>query len=167
LLKHLTISYTKKSWPKKASFLFNIQNISLLTRILLYLSSKENNNLKINIMGKGDKKTKRGKIFSGSFGKRRPRKHFKTIADIQKNKAKKKEATTPKTEDKPAVKKETKAKAEKKSTPTKKTSAAQTTAKSTAKKTTTKKTAAKKTTAKKTTEKKEPKEDTKEKKDKK
>jgi 30S ribosomal protein S31 len=29
-------------------------------------------------MGKGDKKTKRGKIFKGSFGKTRPRKNKKT-----------------------------------------------------------------------------------------
>ncbi len=29
--------------------------------------------LKINIMGRGDKKTKRGKIFAGSFGKHRMR----------------------------------------------------------------------------------------------
>ena len=29
-------------------------------------------------MGKGDKRTKRGKIFSGTFGKRRPKKKKKT-----------------------------------------------------------------------------------------
>lgn len=29
-------------------------------------------------MGKGDKRTKRGKIFCGTFGKRRPRKKKKT-----------------------------------------------------------------------------------------
>jgi len=29
-------------------------------------------------MGKGDKKTKKGKIFKGSFGKTRPRKKKKT-----------------------------------------------------------------------------------------
>ena len=28
-------------------------------------------------MGKGDRKTKRGKIFRGSYGKRRPRKSWK------------------------------------------------------------------------------------------
>lgn len=31
-------------------------------------------------MGKGDKKSKRGKINNGSYGKRRPRKSSKTIA---------------------------------------------------------------------------------------
>jgi len=30
-------------------------------------------------MGKGDKKTKRGKIFKGSFGKTRPRKLKKSV----------------------------------------------------------------------------------------
>jgi len=33
--------------------------------------------LKFQLMGKGDKKTKKGKIFKGSFGKSRPRKKKK------------------------------------------------------------------------------------------
>lgn len=33
-------------------------------------------------MGKGDKKTKRGKIFSGSFGKSRPRKKNKSAEAV-------------------------------------------------------------------------------------
>jgi 30S ribosomal protein S31 len=35
---------------------------------------------KINTMGRGDKKTKKGKIFKGSFGKSRPASDKKTTA---------------------------------------------------------------------------------------
>lgn len=30
-------------------------------------------------MGKGDRKTRRGKLFAGTYGKRRPRKKKKTV----------------------------------------------------------------------------------------
>jgi 30S ribosomal protein S31 len=40
-------------------------------------------------MGKGDKKSKRGKIIIGSYGVRRPRKKNKTVAKpVKKTKAK-------------------------------------------------------------------------------
>lgn len=68
-------------------------------------------------MGKGDKKTKRGKIVIGSYGVRRPRK--KKIISATKPKAKVetkvKSDTKPKTETK--VKTATKPKAEVKETP--------------------------------------------------
>jgi ribosomal small subunit protein bTHX len=37
-------------------------------------------------MGKGDKKSRRGKIYRGSFGKRRPRKKIKNIATVPTSK---------------------------------------------------------------------------------
>tara|TARA_Y100000589_G_scaffold291166_1_gene294413 strand:+ start:18371 stop:18628 length:258 start_codon:yes stop_codon:yes gene_type:complete len=77
-------------------------------------------------MGKGDIKTRRGKIFAGTYGVSR------------KRKAKKNVVIPAKKEEKPAEKKTTKM-----ATATKKTTAKKTTA--------TKKTTAKKTTAKKTT----------------
>lgn len=40
-------------------------------------------------MGKGDKKTKRGKIVNGSYGKRRPSKKAKKQEDTTANTAKK------------------------------------------------------------------------------
>lgn len=44
-----------------------------------------------NIMGRGDIKTKKGKIFSGSFGKSRPaRPAKKTVAPVAKKAATKK-----------------------------------------------------------------------------
>lgn len=43
-------------------------------------------------MGKGDKRTKRGKLFAGSFGNSRPHKVKKPTATASKPKAKK--ATT-------------------------------------------------------------------------
>ncbi|GAC1336591.1 MAG: hypothetical protein NVSMB14_04240 [Isosphaeraceae bacterium] len=43
-------------------------------------------------MGKGDKRTKRGKIFKGSFGKSRPRP--KKIREIKRSKATAKPAAT-------------------------------------------------------------------------
>jgi 30S ribosomal protein S31 len=36
-------------------------------------------------MGKGDKKTKKGKIFKGSFGKSRPAKVRKKVAEKKKD----------------------------------------------------------------------------------
>ncbi|HLM01398.1 MAG TPA: 30S ribosomal protein THX [Pyrinomonadaceae bacterium] len=42
-------------------------------------------------MGKGDKRTRRGKIFAGSFGKSRPKPKVKK-ADTAKNKKDQKEA---------------------------------------------------------------------------
>jgi 30S ribosomal protein S31 len=78
-------------------------------------------------MGKGDKKTKRGKIFSGSYGKTRLRKkssnRTEIVTAIMENKA------AAKSEEK-AEKKTTKAK----STTKKKTATKSTKAKSTAKK---------------------------------
>lgn len=38
-------------------------------------------------MGKGDKRTRRGKIFAGSFGKTRPKKHNKKTAQKETQKA--------------------------------------------------------------------------------
>jgi 30S ribosomal protein S31 len=35
-------------------------------------------------MGKGDKKTKKGKIFKGSFGKSRPKNEKKIVAEKKK-----------------------------------------------------------------------------------
>lgn len=79
-------------------------------------------------MGKGDKKTKRGKIIQGSYGVRRPRKISVTpvIVETKKKKPEKvteviaekpkvkkvsaKKVSAKKTEDKPLVEKEPKAK---------------------------------------------------------
>ncbi len=38
-------------------------------------------------MGKGDKKTRRGKIIMGSYGKKRPRKHPKQKVEDKKEEA--------------------------------------------------------------------------------
>lgn len=38
-------------------------------------------------MGKGDKKTRRGKIIMGSYGKKRPKKHPKTKTEHEKKEA--------------------------------------------------------------------------------
>jgi 30S ribosomal protein S31 len=43
-------------------------------------------------MGRGDIKTKKGKIFSGSFGKSRPAKSAAKVAVAKKNAAAKKKA---------------------------------------------------------------------------
>ena len=43
-------------------------------------------------MGRGDKKTKRGKIVNGSYGRLRPKKKVKTVATAPKKAAKKKAA---------------------------------------------------------------------------
>ncbi len=48
-------------------------------------------------MGKGDKKTKRGKITMGTFGVRRPRKKSKPIVVIKKKAVAKATADKPKT----------------------------------------------------------------------
>ena len=40
-------------------------------------------------MGKGDKKTKRGKIIAGSYGKTRPHKKAVPVPPVAKKKAKK------------------------------------------------------------------------------
>jgi 30S ribosomal protein S31 len=47
--------------------------------LLLYITQEIyfKNKLKIKIMGRGDKKTKKGKITKGSFGKSRPAKKKK------------------------------------------------------------------------------------------
>lgn len=42
-------------------------------------------------MGKGDKRTRRGKIFAGSFGKTRPKGKKKNIAPTAESKSDKKE----------------------------------------------------------------------------
>ena len=46
-------------------------------------------------MGKGDKKTKRGKIFMGSFGVKRPRNNEKPVVIVKKEKATVKKAAEP------------------------------------------------------------------------
>ena len=61
-------------------------------------------------MGKGDKKTKRGKITRGTFGVRRRRKRNKPIAVVIAPEPKAK--AEPKTKAKPKAKAESKAKAE-------------------------------------------------------
>lgn len=63
-------------------------------------------------MGKGDKKTKRGKIFMGTFGVRRPRKKTKPVIVIKKKAAAKAKVTAdkPKTTAKAKPKAATKAK---------------------------------------------------------
>ena len=38
-------------------------------------------------MGRGDKRTRRGKIFAGSFGKTRPQGRKKTFAKIEETKS--------------------------------------------------------------------------------
>lgn len=58
-------------------------------------------------MGKGDKKSKRGKITIGSYGVRRPRKKNKPVAATTKKKSVAKAKT------KPATKPKAKAKAKK------------------------------------------------------
>ncbi len=99
-------------------------------------------------MGKGDKKTKRGKIVNGSYGRNRRRKTLKkkNITKAVVVKEPKATALVP-VEEKPGKKK----------TPVKKTATKpkKTTAKASAKKTESK--AVKKPTVKKTTSKKEPK----------
>lgn len=47
-------------------------------------------------MGKGDKKSKRGKIHIGSYGKTRPRKDVKSIAVVEVKEEKKKPVAKPK-----------------------------------------------------------------------
>jgi 30S ribosomal protein S31 len=42
-------------------------------------------------MGRGDKKTRRGKIFAGSFGKTRPQGKKKTVVKAQEIKSKNKD----------------------------------------------------------------------------
>jgi len=41
-------------------------------------------------MGKGDKRSRRGKIFAGSFGKSRPKKKKVTLKPVEEKAAKKK-----------------------------------------------------------------------------
>lgn len=56
-------------------------------------------------MGKGDKKTRRGKIVLGSYGKLRPRKKEKQVVVTAKVKVDKPKVEKPATKDKkPAVK---------------------------------------------------------------
>ena len=72
-------------------------------------------------MGKGDKKTKRGKIVIGSYGKRRPRKDKATIAaPAAKPKAEVKPKVKAKAEPKPKAKVEPKEAAKPKKTTKKK-----------------------------------------------
>jgi len=72
-------------------------------------------------MGKGDKKSKRGKIFRGSFGKSRPRK-TKAIITVPAVKDEKETAESSKTEKvKTEKKKTTKKKSAKKETTKKET----------------------------------------------
>ena len=88
-------------------------------------------------MGKGDKKTKRGKIVNKSYGVRRPKKKSSGYTPVPK--------AEPVIEETPAPAKKA---------PAKKASTRKTATKTTAaKKTATKKAPAKKTTAKKTTDK--------------
>jgi 30S ribosomal protein S31 len=61
--------------------------------LFLPLRKKNNYSFKIqNIMGKGDQKTKRGKIIRGSYGKTRPRKPGKTVEELIAEAPAKKEA---------------------------------------------------------------------------
>lgn len=57
-------------------------------------------------MGKGDKKTKRGKIILGSHGKLRPRKKRKSTPVAALSKRKEKAKTTPAQKAKPKATKE-------------------------------------------------------------
>jgi 30S ribosomal protein S31 len=41
-------------------------------------------------MGKGDKRSRRGKIFAGSYGKTRPKKKKVSVAPVEEKAAKKK-----------------------------------------------------------------------------
>lgn len=113
----------------------------MLFNFLIPLHFQKKQSKKLLAMGKGDKKTKRGKIVNKSYGVHRPRKKKKTLVEV------KAEETNTK------AKKETKPKEEKKKTTAKKTAAKKTTTKKTA--TTKKETAAKekKTTKKKKTKK--------------
>lgn len=62
-------------------------------------------------MGKGDKKTKKGKIWKGSFGKLRPKKTTSGTGTVMEKKQKEKaEAAAKQAEQKQANKKNTKAK---------------------------------------------------------
>ncbi len=74
-------------------------------------------------MGKGDKKSKRGKISMGSYGVRRPRKKSTPIVITKKPKAKPKVEAKPKAETKPKAAAKTKAAAKPKATPKAKTAA--------------------------------------------
>ena len=47
-------------------------------------------------MGKGDKKSKRGKIFMGTYGKTRPRKSSMNVISLEKKKIKPKKKTAKK-----------------------------------------------------------------------
>lgn len=47
-------------------------------------------------MGKGDKRTKRGKIFSGTFGKTRPKKKKKNKVTAQSTKTEQEESANTK-----------------------------------------------------------------------
>ena len=64
-------------------------------------------------MGKGDKKSKRGKISMGSYGVRRPRKKSKPVIIAKKAKPKAKPKAAPKTKAAPKAKAKTTAKAKK------------------------------------------------------
>lgn len=66
-------------------------------------------------MGKGDLKSRRGKIYRGSFGKRRPRKKAKHIAAVPVVEKVKKEETSI-AEIKPEIEKKEKAVVEEKKT---------------------------------------------------
>lgn len=69
---------------------------------------------KLFIMGKGDKKTRRGKINQGSYGKTRPKKSVKPVSEKENVKSET-EKEEPKTKIvKPKTEKEEKAKADKK-----------------------------------------------------
>lgn len=56
-------------------------------------------------MGKGDKKSKRGKIVAGSYGKKRPRKRSKPLAEVVVKAEKPAKSTKPKAEPKPKTEK--------------------------------------------------------------
>ncbi|HIE16013.1 MAG TPA: 30S ribosomal protein THX [Bacteroidales bacterium] len=71
-------------------------------------------------MGKGDKKTKRGKIIRGTYGVTRPHKQKKTSV-IVKTEIKEKVSKENKTDAKPKAKRETTKKTTEKKTATKKT----------------------------------------------
>ena len=61
--------------------------------LAFFITSKNLSLIKTSIMGRGDIKTKKGKIFAGSFGKKRPAKSAaKVVVAVKKKAAAKKKA---------------------------------------------------------------------------
>jgi 30S ribosomal protein S31 len=79
ITSHINILYTHDS----ESYIPNVPVLGVIA-ILLHLHPKIN----LSIMGKGDIKTKRGKIINGSYGVSRPHKTKKAEAPVAKKSAK-------------------------------------------------------------------------------